>query len=78
MADLKSLAKAGKGGVYLILPDTNTSARYTEFDAPYFKKAMHLAGVPSSDYGVQNAQAVGRNLQSPTRRPTSPRARRCC
>jgi len=56
MADLKSLAKAGKGGVYLILPDTNTSARYTEFDAPYFKKAMHLAGVPSSDYGVQNAQ----------------------
>jgi D-xylose transport system substrate-binding protein len=55
MSSLKSLAAKGTGGIDLILPDTTSSARYTEFDAPLFKKAMKLAGVPSSDYAVQNA-----------------------
>ncbi|MGH3170610.1 MAG: hypothetical protein ACRDN0_32625, partial [Trebonia sp.] len=35
MANLKSLASSGKGGVEVILPDTTTSTRYVEFDAPY-------------------------------------------
>jgi D-xylose transport system substrate-binding protein len=56
MKYLKGLAAKGKGGVYLILPDVNTSARYTQFDAPLFLKAMKLAGLKSSQYGVQNAQ----------------------
>ncbi len=34
MTKLKSLASSGKGSVAVILPDTVSSARYTEFDAP--------------------------------------------
>ena len=56
MAQLKSLASAGKGSVAAILPDTTTSTRYVEFDEPYLKKAMAAAGLSSSDSIVQNAQ----------------------
>jgi len=56
MAKLKPLAAQGKGGVGVILPDTTTSARYTEFDAPYLTKALTAAGLSSSDFSVQNAQ----------------------
>jgi D-xylose transport system substrate-binding protein len=56
MTKLKPLAKAGKGNVAVILPDTVSSARYTEFDAPYLTKALTLAGLSSSQFTVQNAQ----------------------
>ena len=56
MARLKPLAAEGKGGVGVILPDTTTSARYTEFDAPYLTKALTAAGLTSSQFSVQNAQ----------------------
>ncbi len=56
MSQLKSLASRGKGSVGVILPDTVTSARYTEFDAPYLAKALSTAGLSSSQYSVQNAQ----------------------
>jgi D-xylose transport system substrate-binding protein len=56
MAKLKPLAAAGKGGVGVILPDTVSSARYTEFDAPYLTKALESAGLTSSEFSVQNAQ----------------------
>jgi len=56
MARLKPLAAQGKGGVGVILPDTTTSARYTEFDAPYLTKALTTAGLTSSQFSVQNAQ----------------------
>jgi len=56
MAKLKPLAAEGKGGVGVILPDTTTSARYTEFDAPYLTKALTAAGLTSSQFSVQNAQ----------------------
>ena len=56
MAKLKPLAAQGKGGVGVILPDTTTSARYTEFDAPYLTKALTAAGLTSSQFSVQNAQ----------------------
>ena len=56
MAKLKPLAAQGKGGVGVILPDTTTSARYTEFDAPYLTKALEAAGLSSSQFSVQNAQ----------------------
>ena len=56
MSQLKPLAKAGKGNVAVILPDTVSSARYTEFDAPYLTKALQLAGLSSSQFTVQNAQ----------------------
>ena len=56
MAALKSVASAGKGKVAVILPDTVTSARYTEFDAPYLQKALETAGLTSSDFSIVNAQ----------------------
>src|ERR1700722_14705128 len=39
MKELKILASHGKGNVAAILPDTVSSTRYTEFDAPYLKEA---------------------------------------
>ena len=55
MNALKSLTAAGKGKVAAILPDTTSSTRYVEFDAPYLKKAAAAAGLPSSDMTVENA-----------------------
>ena len=55
MSALKPLVARGKGKVAAILPDTVSSTRYVEFDAPYLKKAMTLAGLPTSDQIVQNA-----------------------
>src|SRR5690349_345216 len=44
MAQLKGLASSGKGKIGVLLPDTVTSARYVEFDAPYLTKAFQAAG----------------------------------
>lgn len=49
-------ASAGSGGgleVGVILPDTTSSARYTQYDAPLLTKAFETAGVKAD---VQNAQ----------------------
>lgn len=56
MANLKGLAASGKGKVAVILPDTVSSARYTEFDAPYLTKAFTAAGLTSAQFSIQNAQ----------------------
>lgn len=56
MSQLKSVTAKGKGMVAAILPDTVSSARYTEFDAPYLKQAFQAAGLSSSQYVIQNAQ----------------------
>jgi D-xylose transport system substrate-binding protein len=55
MATLKPLAAQGKGSIAVILPDTVTSTRYVEFDAPYLKESFQKAGLTSSQYVVQNA-----------------------
>ena len=55
MKSLSSIASAGKGNVTVILPDTVSSTRYVEFDAPYLKDAFAAAGLSSSDYTVENA-----------------------
>ena len=55
MATLKPLAAQGKGSIAVILPDTVTSTRYVEFDAPYLKESFQKAGLKSSQYVVQNA-----------------------
>jgi len=52
---LASLAPKGKGNVAVILPDTTSSSRWVEFDAPYLKAAFAAAGLPASDLIVQNA-----------------------
>ncbi len=56
MTAIKGLVPQGKGMVAVILPDTVTSARYTEFDAPFLTKAFTMAGLSSSQFVVQNAQ----------------------
>jgi D-xylose transport system substrate-binding protein len=56
MAGLSSLAAEGKGSVGVILPDTTSSARYAEFDAPYLTKAFETAGLSASQISVKNAQ----------------------
>ncbi|MGO9752163.1 MAG: sugar ABC transporter substrate-binding protein [Solirubrobacteraceae bacterium] len=55
MATLKPLTSEGKGKIAAILPDTISSTRYVEFDQPDIKKALQMAGLPSSDIIVQNA-----------------------
>jgi D-xylose transport system substrate-binding protein len=56
MKYLKPLAAKGKGKVAFILPDTTSSERWTEFDAPLLKKALTAAGLKSSQIIIQNAQ----------------------
>src|SRR5579859_5075733 len=55
MGALKSLASSGKGKIAAILPDTTSSTRYVEFDAPMLKQAAAAAGISASDMIVQNA-----------------------
>lgn len=55
MSLLKSVTAKGSGGIGAILPDTVSSTRYVEFDAPYLTEAMKKAGLPSSDISVLNA-----------------------
>jgi D-xylose transport system substrate-binding protein len=55
MTTLKPLASKGKGSIAVILPDTVSSTRYVEFDAPYLKESFQKAGLSASQYSVQNA-----------------------
>src|SRR5216684_6788573 len=56
MATLSDLHKAGSGLVGVILPDTTSSVRYVNFDAPYLKKAFEMAGYSDSEFKIDNAQ----------------------
>jgi D-xylose transport system substrate-binding protein len=56
MSQLKILASHGSGNIAAILPDTVSSTRYVEFDAPYLKKALEDAGMKPSQFVIQNAQ----------------------
>jgi D-xylose transport system substrate-binding protein len=56
MSGLKVLATHGSGNVAALLPDTVSSTRYVEFDAPYLTKAMQAAGLSKSQIVVENAQ----------------------
>jgi D-xylose transport system substrate-binding protein len=55
MEEFKPLTSAGHGKVAAILPDTLSSTRYVELDAPDIIKALSMAGLSSSHYVVQNA-----------------------
>ncbi|TAM86741.1 MAG: sugar ABC transporter substrate-binding protein [Jatrophihabitans sp.] len=58
MAQLKPATAAGKGLVGVILPDTTSSTRYVDFDAPYLTKALQMAGYSASQFKIDNAQGV--------------------
>jgi D-xylose transport system substrate-binding protein len=56
MRALVPLAAKGSGSVAVILPDTTSSTRYTEFDAPMLTVALEDAGLKPSQIIIQNAQ----------------------
>ena len=64
MATLKPLTAKGKGMVGVLLPDTASSARYVDFDAPYLTKAFQDAGYSSSQFKITNAQCSDATQQS--------------
>jgi D-xylose transport system substrate-binding protein len=56
MSQLKDLVTAGSGMVGVILPDTTSSTRYVDFDAPYLQQAFQAAGYAATDFKIDNAQ----------------------
>ena len=49
---------AGKGLVGVILPDTTSSTRYVDFDAPYLKQGLPDRRLQPVDFKIDNAQGV--------------------
>jgi D-xylose transport system substrate-binding protein len=58
MGSLKPLTKAGHGLVGVVLPDTTSSVRYVDFDAPYLTEAFAKAGYSTSEFKIDNAQGI--------------------
>jgi D-xylose transport system substrate-binding protein len=61
MSLFKALAAAGTKGanslqVGVVLPDTTSSTRWVDFDAPYLKQAFTSAGYTSAEFRIDNAQ----------------------
>jgi D-xylose transport system substrate-binding protein len=61
MSLFKALTAAGTKGanslqVGVVLPDTTSSTRWVDFDAPYLKQAFTAAGYTSAQYRIDNAQ----------------------
>jgi D-xylose transport system substrate-binding protein len=63
MAKLKDLASEGKGMIGVLLPDTTTSARYVQYDAPFLKKAFETAGLSSDQFKIDNAHGSTSTMQ---------------
>jgi D-xylose transport system substrate-binding protein len=55
MKKLRPVTRAGRGKIAAILPDTVSSTRYVEFDAPYLKRAFLTAGLRAWQFVIQNA-----------------------
>jgi D-xylose transport system substrate-binding protein len=56
MHRLRTLSRLGTGKIGVLLPDTMTSPRYSEFDAPYLARALQAAGLRRSQFFITNAQ----------------------
>jgi D-xylose transport system substrate-binding protein len=63
MAKLKPLASQGKGMIGVLLPDTTTSTRYVQYDAPNLTKAFQKAGLTSSQFKIDNAHGSTSTMQ---------------
>ncbi len=64
MKQLTGLASQGKGMVGVLLPDTTTSTRYVQYDAPYLKQAFAAAGLSSSNFKIDNASGSASTMQT--------------
>jgi D-xylose transport system substrate-binding protein len=64
MKGLTGLASQGKGLVGVLLPDTTTSTRYVQYDAPYLKQAFEAAGLSASNFKIDNANGSASTMQT--------------
>jgi D-xylose transport system substrate-binding protein len=64
MKQLTGLASQGKGMIGVLLPDTTTSTRYVQYDAPYLKQAFEAAGLDSSKFKIDNANGSASTMQT--------------
>ena len=64
MKQLTGLAAQGKGMVGVLLPDTTTSTRYVQYDAPFLAKAFAAAGLTSAQFKVDNAHGSTTTMQT--------------
>ena len=64
MKALQPIVDAGDGKVAVLLPDTESSARYEAFDRPYLQQAFEAAGMNSGDIIIQNAQGGASTMQT--------------
>jgi D-xylose transport system substrate-binding protein len=64
MKQLTDLASQGKGMIGVLLPDTTTSTRYVQYDAPYLTKAFEAAGLTSTDFKIDNANGSAATMQT--------------
>lgn len=64
MKQLSGLASSGKGMIGVLLPDTTTSTRYVQYDAPYLTKAFTTAGLTSAQFKVDNANGSAATMQT--------------
>jgi D-xylose transport system substrate-binding protein len=64
MKKLAPLAAQGKGLVGVLLPDTTTSTRYVQYDAPYLKQAFTAAGLTASQFKIDNANGSASTMQT--------------
>jgi D-xylose transport system substrate-binding protein len=64
MQQLTGLAAQGDGLIGVLLPDTTTSTRYVQYDAPFLKKAFEAAGLTSDQYKIDNAHGSAQTMQT--------------
>jgi len=64
MQQLTGLASQGKGMVGVLLPDTTTSTRYVQYDAPFLTKAFQAAGLSSDQFKIDNAHGSASTMQT--------------
>jgi D-xylose transport system substrate-binding protein len=64
MGQLKDVAAQGQGLIGVLLPDTTSSTRYVQYDAPYLKQAFEAAGLSADQFKIENAQGSASKMQS--------------
>jgi len=64
MKQLTGLAAQGKGMIGVLLPDTTTSTRYVQYDAPYLKQAFEAAGLSADKFKIDNANGSASTMQT--------------
>lgn len=64
MKQLTDLASQGKGMIGVLLPDTTTSTRYVQYDAPYLTQAFKAAGLSDDQFKIDNANGSAATMQT--------------